>query len=110
MQSSGLRFAVQGGFFLEDQRSKFGTLVELKRPLKLERWISGVSFQVNKHFMVPLLCMLLVFCFTWACVCLRVIRGMLSGCAERLGAFSLCFFAFSFPFSQHLSSVCIPVH
>lgn len=38
----------QGAFYLEDQRSKFGTLLELKRPLKLERGISGVSLQVGR--------------------------------------------------------------
>ncbi|KFG62523.1 FHA domain-containing protein, partial [Toxoplasma gondii RUB] len=35
----------QGAFWLEDQRSKFGTLVELKRPLKLERGGTGVALQ-----------------------------------------------------------------
>ncbi|CBZ50990.1 forkhead-associated domain-containing protein, related [Neospora caninum Liverpool] len=38
----------QGAFWLEDQRSKFGTLVELKRPLKLERGGTGVALQVGR--------------------------------------------------------------
>ncbi|PFH36590.1 FHA domain-containing protein [Besnoitia besnoiti] len=38
----------QGAFWLEDQRSKFGTLVELRRPLKLERGSTGVALQVGR--------------------------------------------------------------
>lgn len=111
MPRGGLQFAVQGGFFLEDQRSKFGTLVELKRPLKLERWISGVSFQVSKHFMVPVLYMLLDFALNErACACVSYgVRQVVTPSVLAFYRFAVSF-VFCFPFSQCVSSVCIPVH